>query len=314
MIPVGTTALRLLETAATGPRPHRPLVRRDRHLHPPGLRLPHRRRADDQLPPAEVDAAHARLGADGGRAHPRDLRPRHRRSATASSPTATSRSCCPVAESPAIWSQPDERAGGGTRYWAPGGPAMLYVLKHSWALLLGMLLLLLGNGLQGTLLGIRGAIEGFDAATMSLVMSAYYVGFLLGSRRATPMIARVGHVRVFAALGSMISAAFILYAAAPRGLGLGRPALRRRLLLRRGLRRGRELAQRRRHQRDPRPGAVALHDRADGRHHLGAVHPEPRRPGGLHALRGDVGAGLALASRRSCSPPAPRRRSRPPSR
>ena len=29
------------------------------------------------------------------------------------------------------------------------------------------------------------------------------------------MIARVGHVRVFAALGSMISAAFILYAAAP---------------------------------------------------------------------------------------------------
>ena len=78
-----------------------------------------------------------------------------------------------------------------------------------------MLLLLLGNGLQGTLLGIRGAIEGYDAATMSLVMSAYYVGFLIGSRRATSMIARVGHVRVFAALGSMISAAFILYAAAP---------------------------------------------------------------------------------------------------
>jgi MFS family permease len=92
---------------------------------------------------------------------------------------------------------------------------MLYVLRHSWPLLLGMLLLLLGNGLQGTLLGIRGAIEGYDATTMSLVMSAYYVGFLAGSRRATPMIARVGHVRVFAALASMISAAFILYAAAP---------------------------------------------------------------------------------------------------
>ena len=78
---------------------------------------------------------------------------------------------------------------------------MLAVLKHSWALLFGVLLLLLGNGLQGTLLGIRGALEGFDAATMSLVMSAYYVGFLLGTRRATPMIRRVGHVRVFAALG-----------------------------------------------------------------------------------------------------------------
>ena len=92
---------------------------------------------------------------------------------------------------------------------------MIEVLKHSWALLLGVLLLLLGNGLQGTLLGIRGAIEGYDAATMSLVMSAYYLGFLLGSRRATAMIARVGHVRVFAALASTISAVFILYAAAP---------------------------------------------------------------------------------------------------
>ena len=61
---------------------------------------------------------------------------------------------------------------------------MLAVLKHSWALLLGVLLLLLGNGLQGTLLGIRGALEGFDAATMSLVMSAYYVGFLLGIVRS----------------------------------------------------------------------------------------------------------------------------------
>ena len=92
---------------------------------------------------------------------------------------------------------------------------MLYVLTTSWALLLGMLLLLVGNGLQGTLLGIRGAIEGYDAETMAFVMSGYYLGFLLGSRRATPMIARVGHVRVFAALASTISAAFILYAAAP---------------------------------------------------------------------------------------------------
>ena len=92
---------------------------------------------------------------------------------------------------------------------------MLYVLKTSWPLLLGVLLLLLGNGLQGTLLGIRGGLEGYDAATMSLVMSGYYVGFLVGSRRATVLIARVGHVRVFAALGSLISAAFILYAAVP---------------------------------------------------------------------------------------------------
>lgn len=92
---------------------------------------------------------------------------------------------------------------------------MLTVIFNSWALLFGILLLLVGNGLQGTLLGVRGGIEGFDANTMSLVMSAYYVGFLLGSQRATAMIARVGHVRVFAALASMISAAFLIYAVAP---------------------------------------------------------------------------------------------------
>jgi MFS family permease len=92
---------------------------------------------------------------------------------------------------------------------------MVSVLANSWALLFGILLLLVGNGLQGTLLGVRGGIEGFDAGTMSFVMSAYYVGFLLGAWRASTLIARVGHVRVFAALASLISAAFLIYAAAP---------------------------------------------------------------------------------------------------
>lgn len=92
---------------------------------------------------------------------------------------------------------------------------MLFVLRNSWALLLGMMMLLLGNGMQGTLLGVRGGIEGFDPTSMALVMSGYYLGFLAGSRRAPILIRRVGHVRVFAALASMISAAFILYAAAP---------------------------------------------------------------------------------------------------
>jgi MFS family permease len=92
---------------------------------------------------------------------------------------------------------------------------MLKVLGSTWALLLGMLLLMLGNGMQGTLLGIRGAIEDFSTTQMSIVMSCYFVGFLFGSRMAPEMIRRVGHVRVFAALGSMISAVLILYAAAP---------------------------------------------------------------------------------------------------
>jgi MFS family permease len=92
---------------------------------------------------------------------------------------------------------------------------MLIVLRNTWALLLGLMLLMLGNGMQGTLLGIRGGIEHFSTFQMSIVMSCYFVGFLFGSRMAPEMIRRVGHVRVFAALGSMISAVLIMYAAAP---------------------------------------------------------------------------------------------------
>ncbi|MCR9126104.1 MAG: MFS transporter [Rhodobacteraceae bacterium] len=88
---------------------------------------------------------------------------------------------------------------------------MFNVLSSAWALLLGMMLLMVGNGMQGTLLGVRGAIENFSTLEMSFVMSAYFVGFLGGSRLAPEMIRRVGHVRVFAALASFISAVMILF-------------------------------------------------------------------------------------------------------
>ena len=63
---------------------------------------------------------------------------------------------------------------------------MISVVSNAWALLLGMLLLMVGNGLQGTLLGVRGEIEQFSTLEMSVVMSAYFAGFLLSSR-ATPV-------------------------------------------------------------------------------------------------------------------------------
>ena len=88
---------------------------------------------------------------------------------------------------------------------------MLLVIKGSWALLLGMLFLQLGNGLQGTLLSVRGELEDFSTFEMSVVMSAYFVGFLGASRLVPEFIRRVGHIRVFAALASLISAILILY-------------------------------------------------------------------------------------------------------
>jgi len=88
---------------------------------------------------------------------------------------------------------------------------MKQVLTNAWALLFGMGLLMIGNGMQGTMLGIRGEIEGFSTYQMSIIISAYFVGFLGGSRMAPAMIRRVGHVRVFAALASLISAVMIMY-------------------------------------------------------------------------------------------------------
>lgn len=88
---------------------------------------------------------------------------------------------------------------------------MFKVLGSVWALLLGMMLVMIGNGMQATLMGVRGGIEGFGTLQLSVITSAYFLGFLIGSRVAPEMIRRVGHVRVFAALGSMISAVLILY-------------------------------------------------------------------------------------------------------
>ena len=70
---------------------------------------------------------------------------------------------------------------------------------------------MVGNGVQGSLLGIRGTLEEFNTLQLSVVMSAYFLGFLIGSRLAPDMIRRVGHVRVFAALASLISAVLVLY-------------------------------------------------------------------------------------------------------
>jgi MFS family permease len=68
-----------------------------------------------------------------------------------------------------------------------------------------MALVMLGNGLQGSLLGLRATLEGFPTAATGLVMSGYFAGFAAGSVLAPRLVARVGHIRVFAALASLAS-------------------------------------------------------------------------------------------------------------
>src|SRR6056297_2842678 len=88
---------------------------------------------------------------------------------------------------------------------------MIKMLSAVWALLIGILLIMLGNGMHFTLIGLRGGIEGFSAGELAVVTSGYFVGFLSGARYAPRLIQRVGHVRVFAALGSFMSAGLIAF-------------------------------------------------------------------------------------------------------
>lgn len=93
---------------------------------------------------------------------------------------------------------------------APGATAM--TAWSVWALLLGMGMLMLGNGMQGTLLGLRASDEGFSGTVTGLVMSGYFVGFLAGAYLTPKIVERAGHVRVFAALASIASVAILVHA------------------------------------------------------------------------------------------------------
>lgn len=77
-------------------------------------------------------------------------------------------------------------------------------------MLLGMGMLMLGAGLQGTLLGLRATIEGFPTIVTGAVMACYYVGYLGGSLAAPRLVQRVGHIRVFAAFTSLASVTILL--------------------------------------------------------------------------------------------------------
>ncbi|MDE0459175.1 MAG: MFS transporter [Chromatiales bacterium] len=73
------------------------------------------------------------------------------------------------------------------------------------ALLSSYGLLLLANGLFGTLIGLRTQIESFSTAVAGLVVAAYFLGLLAGGIQAVRVVAAVGHIRSFAAFASIMS-------------------------------------------------------------------------------------------------------------
>ena len=84
-------------------------------------------------------------------------------------------------------------------------------MKHLTALFLSMCLLGMGHGLGTSLLGLRSTIEDFSDLSAGIVLSGFYVGFLLGSRFIAGLLANVGHIRVFAGLAALISSLMLLH-------------------------------------------------------------------------------------------------------
>lgn len=73
------------------------------------------------------------------------------------------------------------------------------------ALLLSVALLLMGNGLQGTLLPVRANIEAFSQIDIGIMGSVYFLGFAIGCYFGPHLVKRVGHIRTFTAMVAVAS-------------------------------------------------------------------------------------------------------------
>ncbi len=89
---------------------------------------------------------------------------------------------------------------------------MRTVLSPIAALLVSVAILVMGNGLQQTLLPVRASLESFGALEIGLMGSSYYLGFVLGCVRGGRLIQRVGHIRAFTALAAIASTVALVHA------------------------------------------------------------------------------------------------------
>ncbi len=93
----------------------------------------------------------------------------------------------------------------------PESPSFYHTILPVGALLASAAFLVMGNGLQQMLLPIRAQIEGFDTVQIGAMGSGYFLGFVLGCLTAPRLILIAGHVRTFAALVSIASAAALFH-------------------------------------------------------------------------------------------------------
>lgn len=92
---------------------------------------------------------------------------------------------------------------------------MLSTLNLVSSLLSGVALLMIGAGGLSTILAFRMGEADYPAIVVGLVTSLYFIGIVMGTRVCHQIISTVGHIRAFAALGSLMSAATLAHAFTP---------------------------------------------------------------------------------------------------
>ena len=89
---------------------------------------------------------------------------------------------------------------------------LTHSLRSVSSLLLGTALLMMGGGGLSTVLAFRMGAAEQPPWVVGMVMSMYYAGIVVGTSYGQKLIAGVGHIRAFVALGSMMSAATLAHA------------------------------------------------------------------------------------------------------
>ena len=77
------------------------------------------------------------------------------------------------------------------------------------SLLLGSAFLIMAAGLNGLLMPVRGAIEGFTTTELGLMGTGWAVGFIAATLLVPAIVGRVGHVRGYGALASLAAVSIL---------------------------------------------------------------------------------------------------------
>ncbi|HKJ15948.1 MAG TPA: MFS transporter [Xanthomonadales bacterium] len=78
-------------------------------------------------------------------------------------------------------------------------------------LLLGVAILLAGQGLQTVLLPVRATLEQFSSLGVGFIGAFYFLGFTFGCWKGSELLRRAGHVRAFGAMTAIASAVPLLH-------------------------------------------------------------------------------------------------------